>query len=383
MALIEGTVAPGWEPVRVAFETNFVQHGDLGAGVAVFHRGRPVVDLVGGYRDREQSAPYGPDALQLVFSTTKGVASACVALCVERGWLDPVAPVQSLWPELPAAITVEQVMSHQAGLVTIEPPLTLDECLDWSTAVRGLEHTVPVWEPGTRHGYHAITFGWLAGELVRRADPAHRSLGTFLAEEIAGPLGLDLWIGLPADEEPRVARLMGAPPPTDPAVIAEMLARSGPGTLGARALTVSGAFPMTGKDLPWNKPEVHAAELGGANAVTNARSLATLYGAMVAEVDGLRLLSPGTVELVRRPRTSGPDACIGVEMRFGLGFMLDSSFNPLLGAGSFGHPGAGGSLAFGDPESGIGFGYVMNQMYAGLAADPRPAALIAAIRQCL
>src|SRR6478672_10404064 len=201
MALIEGTVAPGWEPVRAAFEDNFAERGELGAGVAVFHRGQPVVDLVGGYRDREQSVPYGHDALQLVFSTTKGVASACVALCVERGWLDPAAPVQSLWPDLPAAITVEQVMSHQAGLVTIEPPLTLDECLDWSTAVRGLEHTVPVWEPGTRHGYHAITFGWLAGELVRRADPAHRSLGAFLAEEIAGPLGLDLWIGLPADQE--------------------------------------------------------------------------------------------------------------------------------------------------------------------------------------
>lgn len=140
---------------------------------------------------------------------------------------------------------------------------------------------------------------------------------------------------------------------------------------------------MTGRDLPWNKPEVRAAELGGANAVTNARSLATLYGAMVAEVDGIRLLSPETVDVVRRPRTGGPDACLGVEMRFGLGFMLDSSFNPLLGAGSFGHPGAGGSLGFADPESEIGFGYVMNQMRSGVEPDARPAALIAAVRRCL
>jgi CubicO group peptidase (beta-lactamase class C family) len=383
MALIEGTVAPGWEPVQAAFEANFAERDELGAGVAVVHHGEPVVDLVGGHRDRDRTIPYGRDALQLVFSTTKGVASACVALCVERGWLDPTAPVQSVWPGLPLAITVEQVMSHQAGLVTIEPPLTLEQCLDWDTAVAALERTEPAWEPGTRHGYHAITFGWLAGELVRRSDPAHRSLGTFLAEEIAGPLGLDLWIGLPADQESRVARLMGAPPPTDPAVLAELAARMGPGTLGARALTVSGAFAMTGRDLPWNKPEVRAAQLGGANAVTNARSLATMYGAMVGDVGGRRLLSADTVEIVRRPRTNGADACLGVDMRFGLGFMLDSSFNPLLGAGSFGHPGAGGSLAFADPESGIGFGYVMNQMQTGLAADPRPTALVAAIRACL
>ena len=140
---------------------------------------------------------------------------------------------------------------------------------------------------------------------------------------------------------------------------------------------------MTGKDLPWNKPEVHGAELGGANAVTNARSLATLYGATVAEVDGVRLLSPGTVEQVRRARTNGPDACMGVEMRFGLGFMLDSSFNPLLGAGSFGHPGAGGSLGFADPELGIGFGYVTNGMQPGVTGDIRSRNLIAAVRTCL
>ncbi|MCU1503418.1 MAG: putative esterase [Ilumatobacteraceae bacterium] len=351
--------------------------------MAVFHRGRPVVDLTGGYRDRGRTVPYGPDALQLVFSTTKGVVAACVALCVQRGWLDPAAPVQTLWPQLPAAVTVEQLMSHQAGLITIEPSLTLEECLDWDTAVGALERTVPDWEPGTRHGYHAITYGWLAGELVRRADPAHRSLGTFLAEEISAPLGLDLWIGLPANEEPRVARLLGAPAPTDPVELAQIAERMGPGTRGARALTVSGAFAMAGRGLPWNKPEVRAAELGGANAITNAHSLAKLYGAMVAEVDGVRLLDADTVDAVRRARVSGTEACMGVEMTFGLGFMLDNEFNPLLAAGSFGHPGAGGSLGFADPDSGIGFGYVMNQMHGGLAADPRPAALIDAVRRCI
>jgi CubicO group peptidase (beta-lactamase class C family) len=383
MAPIEGTVASGWEPVREAFEANFTERGDVGAGVAVVHRGEVVVDLTGGHRDRERSVPYGPDALQLVFSTTKGIAAACVALCVERGWLDPAAPVQELWPELPAPIAVEQVMGHQAGLITIEPPLTLDQCLDWDTAVAGLVATKPEWEPGTRHGYHAITYGWLAGELVRRADPAHRSIGTFLAEEVVGPLGLEAWIGLPTSQEPRVARLFGAPPPTDPEVLAQVALTMGPGTTGARALTVSGAFAMAGRDLPWNKPEVRAAELAGANAVTNARSLARLYGAMVAPMDGARLISDATVEVVRRPRSQGMDACLVMETAFGLGFMLDSGFNPLLGPGSFGHPGAGGSLGFADPETGIGFGYVMNQMQTNLSADPRPAALIDAVRRCL
>lgn len=380
---IEGEVAPGWEPVREAFAANFAERGEVGAGVAVVHEGRTVVDLVGGHRDRDGTLPYGPDALQLVFSTTKGVTSTCVALCVQRGWLDPEAPVQSVWPELGVDITVEQLLSHQAGLVTVEPPLDMEQALDWDTVIKGLESTTPLWEPGTRHGYHALTFGWLAGELVRRADPAHRSLGTFLAEEIAGPLGLDLWIGLPATEEPRVARLLGAAPPTDPEAVAAMLARSGPGTLGARALTMSGAFAMTGRGLPWNKPEVRAAQIGGANAVTNARSLARMYGATVAEVDGVRLLTPETVEVVREPRVAGPDACLVDPTGFALGYMPHNDFNPMLGPGSFGHPGAGGSLAFADPESAIGFGYVMNQMQTSLSADPRPASLIAAVRGCL
>ena len=380
---IDGFVAPGWEPVREAFAANFSERGDLGAGVAVYRRGRLVVDLVGGHRDRDRSEPYDRDTLQLIFSSTKGVTSACVAVCVERGWLDPAADVRSLWPALPADVTVEQLMSHQAGLITIEPPLTLAQCLDSSTALRALEATAPAWEPGSRHGYHAITFGWLAGELVRLADPRHRPLGRFLREEIAAPLGLRMWIGLPDEEQPRVARLVGAPPPEDPEERAFLAARVARGTLAERALTVSGALPMVGKGLPWNKPEVRAAEFGGANAVTDARSLAKLYGAMVAEVDGVRLTSDRTLDVVRRPRVSGPDACIGAEMSFGMGFMLHTGFNPLLGPGSFGHPGAGGSLGFADAESGIGFGYVMNQMRTGLAADARPAALIDAVRTSL
>ncbi len=383
MTTIQGEVAAGWEPVRDAFAANFTERGDLGAGVAVVHQGRLVVDLVGGHRDRDRTVPYGPDALQLVFSTTKGLTAVCVGLCLQRGWLSPTQPVRELWPELPAEVTVEQLMSHQVGLVTVEPPLTLAEALDWDTVVRGLEGTTPLWEPGTRHGYHAITYGWLAGELVRRSDPEHRSLGRFFADEVAGPLGLDTWIGLPASQEPRVARLFGSSPPSDPALIEQLLATMGPATLGGRALSMSGAFAMGGKDLPWNKPEVRAAQIGGANGVTNARSLARLYGSLVGSVDGVGLFDAATVELMRAPRVAGPDACLLAETSFGIGFMLDTAFNPLLGRGSFGHPGAGGSLGFADPETGIGFGYVMNQMQQNLSADPRQGALLDAIRTCV
>lgn len=383
MTTTSAQVVPGWEAVRDAFEANFRDRDEVGAAVAVTHRGRLVVDLVGGHRDRDRTVPYGPDALQLVFSTTKGVAAVCVALCVQRGWLDPAGPVRAVWPDFPADLSVEQVMSHQAGLVTIEPARTMDELLDWETAVASLMATTPAWEPGTRHGYHAITYGWLAGELVRRSDPRHRSIGTFLAEEASAPLGLDLWIGLPDGQQPRVARLLAGAPPEDPELLAQVAARMGPGTLGEKALTVSGAFPMTGRGLPWNRPEVRAAELAGANAVTNARSLARLYGATVASVDGVRLLDAATVDEARRPRVDGPDACLATPSRFGLGFMLDGPFCPMLGPGSFGHPGAGGSLAFADPEAEVGFAYVMNQMQTNLAGDPRAGALVDAVRSCL
>ena len=384
MTTVVGQVAAGWEPVRDAFEGNFAERGDLGAGVAVVHQGRLVVDLVGGHRDGDGTVPYGPDALQLVFSTTKGMTAVCLALCVQRGWVSPTTRVRSLWPELPADVTVEQLVSHQAGLVTVEPALTLEQALDWATAVRGLEGTTPEWEPGTAHGYHAVTYGWLAGEVVRRADPAHRGLGRFFADEVAGPLGLDTWIGLPAEHEPRVVPLIPPEPPGDPAVAALMAAAMGPHTRGGRALSMSGAFtPAPGEGSPFNTRAVHAAEIGAANGITNARSLARMYGALVAPVDGVRLLDPATVEVARSQRVRAADACLLAETSFGLGFMLDTAFNPLLSPGSFGHPGAGGSLGFADPESGIGFGYVMNRMQMNLSADPRQGALIDAVRRCL
>ena len=188
---IDGWCAPRFQGVREAFAANFAERGELGAGVAVYHRGRLVVDLVGGHLDKDRTVPYGPDALQLVFSTTKGLTAICVALCVQRGLLALDTPVQSIWPEFPADVTVAQLMSHQAGLITVEPALTLEDTLDWDTVIRGLEKTTPLWEPGTKHGYHAITYGWLAGELC--LFPA----GTYWLQidgysTQSGPWGLDV-----------------------------------------------------------------------------------------------------------------------------------------------------------------------------------------------
>jgi CubicO group peptidase (beta-lactamase class C family) len=396
MTSITGTVADGFEPVRAAFEANFAQHGELGAAVAVYVDGEPVVDLVGGVAG-EAGEPYSDDALQLVFSTTKGAAAMCAHLLAQRGELDLDAPVAELWPEYArngkGATTVAMLLDHQAGVPVVDDPPALDEVLAIDPIVEALAAQAPVWEPGTAHGYHALTYGWLVGEVVRRVDG--RRLGQFFAEEIAGPLGLDFWIGLPDEHQDRVVPLVASRPSAgdfDPAALDPEIvpllqdlatAYLDPDSTTNRALMLDGRFLLGGGHLAWNLPEVRASEIPAANGVTNARSLAKLYAACVGEVDGVRLLDEATVERAVAERSSGRDRVLVVPTRFGLGFMLTSSFSPLLGERSFGHPGAGGSLGFGDLEHGVGFGYVMSKMSSGLANDPRARGLIDALRSCL
>jgi CubicO group peptidase (beta-lactamase class C family) len=238
-----------------------------------------------------------------------------------------------------------------------------------------------VWEPGTRHGYHALTYGWLLGEVVRRATG--RRLGAVLAEEASGPLDLDLWIGLPEGEEQRVSRLIPVEPvelsPEELRALSperrEMLkAMTNPASLAVRALNV------TDPPFNFNSRGVHAGELPAANAIGTARALAKLYAATIGEVDGIRLLDPSTIEDATREQVNGPDQVILQDTRFGSGFFLPSPFTPLMGPRSFGHPGAGGSLAFADPERGVGFAYVMNKMQQNLSDDRRAADLIAAAK---
>jgi CubicO group peptidase (beta-lactamase class C family) len=376
-------VTAGWEGVEEAFAANVAGGEEVGAGCAVYHRGRLVVDLVGGHVDAARSEPYTDDTLQLVFSTTKGVTAIAVGMCVQRGLIDYDEKVSTYWPEFAAhgkgEATVAQLLSHQLGLFSVDRELTLAEALDWKTITSVLADTAPAWPIGTAHGYHALTYGWLAGELIRRTDG--RSPGQFVAEEIAGPLGLDLWIGLPEEQESRVSPMIGglAAKSDDPAVQAMIDQFFGPGSNAHRALYLNGAFTfLDGSDNPFNTRQVHAAEIPAANGITNARSLAALYAATLGPVDGIQLLDAEVRDRARTQVTPDGevDACLMGPTTFGMGFMVHGPFTPYSGPGSYGHPGAGGSVAFAQPERELGFAYVMNQMATNLAGDLRAQRLI-------
>lgn len=383
LGLSVDSVAPGWEPVRDALLENLASGMDRGAGVSVYHRGTCVVDLMGGHRDRNGEVPYGPDTLQVVFSTTKGITALCVAMCVERGLLSYDAPVADYWPEFAArgkgAITVRELMSHRAGLYTVDGPITLAEALDWDTVTQRLADTAPLFGPGTAHGYHALTYGWLAGELVRRVSGL--SLGDFVQENISRPLGIELWVGLPAEHDHRVAHLMAHPLPVFPPEIAKfMLDHSGPGSLGEKALSLNGAFGQGA----FNRTDVRAAQIPGANCITTARALAKVYAAVIGEVDGVSLLGQATLHEATRSNTPAgePDVILGHPTVFGMGWMLHSERNPYAGPGSFGHDGAGGSVACASPSRELAVSYVMNTMLTVYDGDPRRQGYINAAVRC-
>lgn len=375
--MIEGRIEPGYQDVADAFAANFERNGEVGAACCLYVGGRPVLDIWGG--------DYREDTLQLVFSTTKGAAAICAHLLASRGELDLDAPVVSYWPEFAdggkQAVPVRWLLSHRVGLPVIDAVLTRDEVLAVTPVVEALAAQKPVWEPGTAHGYHALTYGWLVGEVVRRVTG--RTIGQFFSSEVAAPLELEFWIGLPEALETRVSPLRSAPRPTDPELVKLMEAFIGPDTLAGRALTLNGALSDHDIGSVFNTRGVHATEMPAANGITTARSLARMYAATVGEVDGVRILPPEAIADASRERSFGPDRVLQVESRFGTGFMLTCTFTPLLSEASFGHAGAGGSLGFADADAGIGFGYVMNQMGGGLTGDPRATGLIEAVRRCL
>ncbi len=386
----DGSVAPGWGAVRDAFVANLESGQETGCAVSVYHRGRKVVDLWGGHFDVAGTTRYSEDTLQLVFSTTKGITAIAVAMCVERGLLSFSEKVSTYWPEFSAHgkadATVAQLLSHQCGLYTVDGDISLAEALDWGTITSRLADTAPRWSIGAQHGYHALTYGWLAGELVRRVDPQGRSLGAFVRDEIVDRVGAELWIGLPAEHEHRVSPMIGGLNPgggdgIDPAVKAMLEQFMGPNSPAGQALSLNGAFSVDGA---FNRRDVHEAEIPAANAITNARSLARIYAATIGEIDGVRLLDPNTVEVARSTVTPAgePDACLIMPTTFGMGFMTHGQFTPYSGPGSFGHPGAGGSVAFAQPERELSFAYVMNRMAENLANDRRAQALTDAAAAC-
>jgi CubicO group peptidase (beta-lactamase class C family) len=377
---IDGYVATEFEPVLDVFAQNFDERGEVGAAVSMFLDGQPVVDLWGGLADPTSGAPWKEETLVLVFSATKGVTAVGANLLIQRGELDPEAPVATLWPEFAAngkdAITVGQVLSHQAGLPYVEGDYTLEESLSWTPIVDALAAQAPIWEPGTKHGYHMRTFGWLVGEIIRRADPHHRSAGTFWRDEIADALGIDFWIGLPEVLESRVAQLV--PPRTD---LRELLRAFGDDLLLARVFSNPGGH--FNYDQMWNSRRLHAAELPSSNGIGSARGLARLYASCVGEVDGRRTLQPDTVDRATEKRACGKDQVLMTDTCFGLGFMLGSSFGAANPPRAFGHAGAGGSLAFADPDTGLAFGYVMNDLRFDPRGDPRSEELVRAAYRAL
>jgi CubicO group peptidase (beta-lactamase class C family) len=386
-AAIHGTCDAAFLGVRDAFEDNFRSRDEIGAGVAVFVDGRCVAELWGGCADPARTRAWQRDTLVNVYSTTKGMTALCAHRLVDEGRLDLDAPVARYWPEFAAAgkgeIPVRWLLSHRAGLAAVRAPLPGEALYDWDAMCRALAAETPWWTPGETHGYHAVTFGWLVGELVRRIDG--RSLGRYFREEVAQPLGADFHIGLPDALHARAGEMGAIPPPLQDGEgmsLAALIAGD-PESLAARAFLNPPSMLLGPNHAEWRR-----AEIPGANGHASAAGVARVYAALACggRLDGVSLLSPEGIERCRSEQSHGRDYVLQISTRVGLGFMLSqdaplAAFGPNPGA--FGHPGAGGSVGFADPAARVGFGYVMNRMGPHILLDPRAQALIDALYRSL
>ncbi len=388
---VHGTCEPRFEAVRECFQKSFDDGVEIGAAACFTLDGQIVVDLWGGHYDRERTREWERDTLVNVYSTTKGMTAICAHQLVERGALDLEAPVAKYWPEFAAEgkekIPVRWLLSHQAGLPALRRRLSSDDLLAWDPYVEALAREEPWWEPGTRHGYHAMTFGHLVGELIRRTSGS--SVGAFFRENVAGPLGAEFHIGLASDYDVRTSKLHGSLVSREGAKIrlkgpfADFLRDwQDPDTLTGAAF----ANPSVGEGLV-NTRAWRAAEVPAANGHGTARALARIYGALSrgGEIDGVRLLEPASIERAIEEQAFGPDPVLaGLPMRFGLGFMLRQDYVPLSpNPRAFGHPGAGGSIGMADPDAKVGFGFTMNRMQLGLVGAPAAFAMLRAFFEAL
>jgi CubicO group peptidase (beta-lactamase class C family) len=382
-ARLEGRCDPRFAKVREIFEASFESGAELGAALNVIVDGREVIDLWAGWADAAKTRPWQRDTLANVYSTTKGITAICALQQVERGELDLDAPVARYWPEFAqngkGEIPVRMLLSHQAGLPAVAKPLAAADLYDWKTMTSALAEQEPWWAPGSAHGYHAITYGWLVGELVRRTSGL--SIGRYVREHLAVPLGAEFWIGLPPELDERTADLVQGPIATSGPNMMEIMAQEPEGML-AKTFGNPPLFALSPNSRDWR-----AAELAAANGHTTASALARIYAALArgGELDGVRVLSPATIERSRREESLGKDRVLPLETRFGLGFMMPPPSEPIgPNPNVLGHGGAGGSLGIADPEAKLGFGYVMNLMHTGLwLVDPRPRALLAAVYEAL
>jgi CubicO group peptidase (beta-lactamase class C family) len=370
---IGGFVASGFEPVRREFERNFSERGEIGAAFAVHRDGEQLVDLWGGMADLQTGRPWDAETLVCIFSGTKALVAMCVLMLLDRGSLELEAPVARYWPELRAkTVVVRDIVSHTARLPGVTQDVTIDEFADALHMAGLLEHEQQNEDPRAALCYHAFTYGWLCDGLVRRVDG--RSVGRFFADEIALPLALDAWIGLPGELDSRVARLELADDwPQSPHLQAETLARDD------LTRSIWGNPPVFDRGaFPWNDARYRRAEIPGAGAIATPRSMARLYASLPA------LVSPRTLELARTPWSEGPDVVHGAAQRFGVGFQLQTDAL-VLGpdTGAFGHGGAGGSIHGVWPSSGVGFSYGMNELRDRDALDPRSWTLLHALHSAL
>ncbi|MDQ2859488.1 MAG: beta-lactamase family protein [Pseudomonadota bacterium] len=364
-----GLCPPKFAAVGRTFAANFDEGLELGARFALAIDGEIVIDLMGGWADRDESRPFDERTLTPVFSTTKAMTSVMIAKLVGEGRLSYGQRVADLWPELAAAgkdrLTVEQALSHQGGLAGLEAPWAPVDWYDWKKTCGRLAAMTPLWPPGSASGYHPVTFGFLAGEIFRRVDG--RTLGTALREDVGAPLGLDLWIGLPDAEHGRCAEIRR--PPAMPNL--------GPITEVKRLAFLAKWSSPGGMDLAaWRR-----AEFPAANGHATAPALARLMSALACDgkVGDARMLPAGLAAEAARQRVAGPDLVLPYDLSWGAGFMRNEGlwiYGP--GHQTFGHSGWGGSCAFADPERGLSGAYVMNRQSAELVADPRARRLIEA-----
>ena len=373
---IQGSVAPKFAPVRDAFAQNFADGLEVGASVAVTLDGRPVVDLWAG-EARQGGAPWQRDTIVNVYSTTKTMAAICVLMLADRGQVDLDAPVARYWPEFAQngkeGVLVRHVMSHSAGLPGFEPPVAqVEEIYDWDRACRNLAAQKPWWTPGDGSGYHAMTQGFLQGEIVRRVTG--KSIGRFFRDEVATPLGADFHIGLPAEHDARVGELV--PPTAGPEA-----ASPDPSSIGGRVFRSIQVTALEPRTTGWRRAEIPAA--GG---IGNARSVARVHSALACggTVDGVRLLSEATVNRILEEQCKGTDRVLGAPIRFGMGFgLIDRTFPLSPNPRAFFWGGWGGSLAIIDLDARVSIAYVMNKMAADLLGDLRGAMIAMSVYQSL
>jgi CubicO group peptidase (beta-lactamase class C family) len=385
-----GFVAPRFEAVQEAFAENFNRRGELGAACCIYYQGEKVVDLWGGLRDKAAGKPWEEDTMVGVFSTAKGMSGLAIALAHSRGWLDYEGRVCTYWPEFAQQgkenVTVRQLLAHQAGLFALDAPVDGGVATDLDRLAVILAQQKPAWEPGARQAYHAQSLGFYEGELLRRVDPEHRSLGQFFQDEIASPLGLDFYIRLP-DEVPNsrlaiiqqanpILRMFNTP-------VALMLA-----SMSQRSPTYRAVFVNPGPFLFLDPERIYARNLENpsGNGVGTARAIAQAYSIFINGGTELGLCQE-TLQALMAPAVPPLhgfyDEVMKKEMCFSLGFLKPSRTYPFGSPSAFGEPGAGGSFAFADPEAGIGYAYVTNRMGAKLGGDPRDLALRLALCQVI